>query len=146
MVRSVSVLAIAFLLGSSWPALASEDQIESRKALMRANGAAAKVSGEMMRGNIPFDPAVANLALRAFNATATNYGDYFPEGSNVGDTGALDTIWTDRAGFDAALAKFKSDVDNAIASKPGDIDAFKASIGPVFGNCKGCHEKYKKPE
>ena len=113
---------------------------------MRANGAAAKVSGDMLRGNIQFDPAVANLALRAFDATATNYGDYFPDGSNVGDTGAAETIWTDRAGFDAALAKFKSDVSAAIASKPGDIDTFKAAMGAVFGNCKGCHEKYKKPQ
>ena len=146
MMRSVPVFAIALFLGSSWSVLASEDPVESRKALMRANGAATQVSGGILRGNIPFDPAVANLALRAFDATATNYGDYFPEGSNTGDTGALDTIWTDRAGFDAALAKFKTDVSNAIASKPGDIDAFKAAMGPVFGNCKGCHEKYKKPE
>lgn len=146
MMRSVLPAMFTILLGFSWPAIASDDPIESRKALMRANGAAVKVSGEMLRGNIPFDPVVANLALRAFDATATNYGDYFPEGSNVGDTGAAETIWADRAGFDAALSKFKSDVTAAIASNPGDIDAFKASMGAVFGNCKGCHEKYKKPE
>ena len=116
MMRSVPIFAIALLLGSSWSVLASEDPVESRKALMRANGAAAQVSGGILRGNIPFDPAVANLALRAFDATATNYGDYFPEGSNTGDTGALDTIWTDREGFDAALSKFKTDVSNAITS------------------------------
>ncbi len=146
MMRLVLPAIFAILMGFSWPAIASDDPIESRKALMRANGAAAKVSGDMMRGNIPFDPAVANLALRAFDATATNYGDYFPDGSDVGDTGAAEAIWTDRAGFDAALATFKSDVSAAIASKPGDIDAFKAAMGAVFGNCKGCHEKYKKPE
>jgi len=108
MVRSIPMLALIFVFNIPMCALASENPVESRQTLMRANGAAAKVSSEMLRGNIPFDQAIANLALRAFDATATNYGDYFPEGSNIGDTNAADAVWEDRAGFDAALSKFKT--------------------------------------
>lgn len=146
MVRSIPKLALIFVFNIPMCALASENPVESRQTLMRANGAAAKVSSEMLRGNIPFDQAIANLALRAFDATATNYGDYFPEGSNIGDTNAADAVWEDRAGFDAALSKFKSDVSAAIASKPDNLDAFQASMGTVFSNCKGCHQKYQKPK
>ena len=52
-------------------------------------------------------------------------------------------IWQDMAGFEAKLAQFQKDTDAAAAAKPADLDAFKAVVGPVLKNCKGCHEDYR---
>jgi phosphate acetyltransferase len=49
--------------------------------------------------------------------------------------------------FNAAVAKFKADTDAAAAASgkdgPADLEAFKAAIGPVFANCKSCHEGFR---
>ncbi len=142
MIRSLTA-GLAFVLALTGFSLAADDPIATRKALMRASGAAAKVSGGMMKGELPFDADVAALALAALNSTAVSVGSFFPEGSEKGDTKASPNIWTDMGGFEAAAAKFKQDTAAAVAAKPADLDAFKAAMGPVFGNCKGCHEKYQ---
>ena len=81
------------------------------------------------------------------NAAAVTFGDYFPEGSNTGDTTASPKIWEDAAGFQAALTKFSDATGAAMAAAgkdgPADLDAFKAAMGPVMGNCKSCHEGFR---
>ena len=59
------------------------------------------------------------------------------------DTEAKPEIWTDRAGFDAALNAFAEAVDAAIAANPQTLEELKAAAGPVFKSCKGCHENYR---
>jgi len=87
---------------------------------------------------------VAMESFQTWAAAADIYGDLFPEGSESGyDTEAKETIWTDREGFDARLADFAESVDAAIAAKPKDLEALKAAAGPVFKNCKGCHDDYR---
>ena len=83
-------------------------------------------------------------ALKTWQKTAAEAGDLFPEGSESGhDTEAKSTIWSDRAGFDKAMGKFSTSVDAAIAANPESLDALKAAAGPIFNNCKGCHDGYR---
>lgn len=133
----------AFLLLAA-TSIAASDPILVRQKIMKSNGAAAGVSGGMMKGEIAFDAKVANAAIRTMNAVAYSYGNFFPEGSDAGmKTSASPKIWQDRAGFEAKLAQFQKDTDAAVDAKPADLDAFKAAIGPVFKNCKSCHEDYR---
>ena len=97
-----------------------------------------------MKGEIAFDTKVATAAIRTMNAVAYTFGNHFPTGSETGmKTQAAPKIWSDMAGFEAKLAQFQKDTDAAAAAKPADLDAFKAAMGPVFKNCKGCHEDYR---
>ena len=125
-------------------AIAGESPQEQRHELMEDAGGAAKTIGKMLEGESPFDAAVAMDALQTWHDVAGPFGDLFPEGSQTGyDTEAKATIWSDRDGFNAALAAWSEAVDAAIAADPQDLDALGAAAGPVFKKCKACHEEYR---
>jgi cytochrome c556 len=144
MTRVTQLFVVALLLTVGVPALAGETPQEQRHELMESVGDGAKSVGGMLKGEREFDAAVAMASFQTWADAAATFGDLFPEGSESGyDTEAKATIWTDRAGFDAALAGFAEAVDAAIAAEPQDLEALNAAAGPVFKKCKACHEEYR---
>ncbi len=142
------LLALSIVTLSASAGLAADDPIAVRKALMQSTGAAAGVAGGLMKGEIPYNPVVAKAAIATMNGVSHAYGDFFPEGSDMGaDTTASPKIWEDAAGFSEALTKFQTDTAAAMQASgkdgPADLDAFKAAMGPVFDNCKSCHEAFR---
>lgn len=136
------------LVALGLPAIAVDDVVAARKALMSSVGAAAGVSAGVMRGEIDYAPAIGLAAIAAINATATVYGDFFPEGSDGDERStAAAAVWTDRAGFEAELAKLQADAaaarEAAGREGPPDAEAFAALIQPVLGTCRSCHEGYR---
>ncbi len=127
---------------------AADDPIAARKAIMSSVGAAAGLGGGMMKGEIDYNPAAGKAAIATVRAASLTFGDFFPAGSDQGDTGAAPTIWENADGFAAELAKFSAATEKAAEasgkSGPADLEAFKAAMGPVFGTCKSCHETYRK--
>lgn len=140
-------LAVTAILISGSAAMAADDPIAVREALMEGNGASAAVSGAMLKGDLEYNPAVAKAAIAQLHGTAVAFGAFFPEGSDEGDTEASPKIWEDKEGFQKALDKFKSDTEAAMKASgkkgPADIAAFKEAIMPVLGNCKSCHEDFR---
>jgi cytochrome c556 len=68
----------------------------------------------------------------------------FPVGSDQGDTKALAAIWTDKAGFDAAVANFNTAAGALrVASNAKNLDGIKAAFGEVGKTCGACHDKYR---
>jgi cytochrome c556 len=134
----------------TFPAFAMEDVITTRKNLMYSNGASAGLAGAMLKQEIEYSPAAGRAVLSSFNATSMAFGDYFPEGSDAGDTKARDTIWSDPDGFAAELVKFQtaSAEGNAAGGREGppDLAAFQAAVLPVLDSCKTCHEGYHVPD
>ena len=129
-------------------AFAADDPIAIRQALMDNNGAAAALSGGVMKDEVAYSPVIGKAAIEAFSATAHAVGSFFPEGSaDPARSKASPKIWEDAAGFQAVLDKFKSDVAAAreVSGKDGPADkaAFAAAVQPVLGNCKTCHESYR---
>lgn len=143
--KAMLSLGLAGLLAAGLvSAPAQADPIADRQAAMKKVGDAMRVVGGMMRGQRDYDAAAALAAFTAMNESASIYAGLFPEGSETGgDTEAAPTIWTDRAGFEAAVAKFESDTAAAIAAAPGDMDAFRPVFGRVAANCQSCHETYR---
>ncbi len=136
--------ALSLLIATfSGTALASDDPIDSRQKIMLSVGGAAGAAVAMIRGDVPFNPAIANAVFSTLNAAAHNYGDYFPEGSEDDDSKASPKIWEDMAGFQSELAKFQESAGAAVAAKPQDLEAFKAAFGQIGGSCKSCHEGYR---
>lgn len=125
-------------------AAAASSPQEQRHELMEDVGGGAKTIGKMLEGETAFDAGAAMEALKIWDDAADSFGGLFPEGSETGyDTEAKATIWTDRAGFDAALAGWSEAVDAAIVADPQDLEALQAAAGPVFKKCKACHEEYR---
>jgi len=142
--RFTTALCIIPTVFFSAVVLAQLSPQEQRHELMEGVGDAAKPVGAMLKGEQPFDAAIVMQSLQTFDKAAAEVGALFPEGTETGhDTEAKSTIWTDRAGFEANLKAWSDAVDAAIAAAPQDLDALNAAAGPVFKECKSCHEGYR---
>ena len=123
---------------------AEDDPVHQRHELMGSVGKAAKPVGQMLRGEAEYDGAALMRSLLVWKDAGGKFGALFPPGSETGEgTEAAPAIWEDRAGFEAALAKWQDAVDSAIAAEPGSLEAAKPVVGPVFQACKGCHDGYR---
>ena len=131
-------LVLAFGVGA---VLADGDSITQRRALMKANGAAAGALVRILKG-APFDLAAVQAALKTFSDAAAKAPTLFPDDSKTGDTNALPAIWDNKADFEARFAKFGKDAAAASAAIT-DAASFKAQAPAIFSNCGGCHELYR---
>ena len=146
--RVAGAIALAGAMGVAALAFADDtDVIKGRRALMKANGEGAKVIGAMLKGEAKFDAAAAGDALKGMVAAGHGFGvDFaknFTDGSKTGDTKASPDIWGAKDDFTKKAMAFETDASAALASVATGGDAFNAAAGKMFGNCKGCHEKYK---
>jgi cytochrome c556 len=140
-------LFAAALIGAAGfaPAIAADEPQVVRQEMMKKVGGATGAMAKMVKGESEFDAAATLAALTTISEVAATFGDYFPEGSETGmETEAAPAIWSDRAGFEAAIAKFKADADAGIAAAPADLDGLKAVFGPLTKNCGTCHETYRQ--
>lgn len=143
MIRRIS-LSIALVAGVSMLAVAADDPIAQRQSLMEDVGSGAKTVGGMLRGDAPFDADAAMQGMMAWRKAAQEFGALFPDGTQTGgDTEALPSIWEDRAGFEKVLSAFGEATEAAIAANPQSLEELKGAAGPVFQQCKSCHENYR---
>jgi cytochrome c556 len=142
MIRAFFAVA-AIALGVS-VALAQQDPIAARRALMKANGDEAKAGAAMAKGEAPFDLAKARKMFSTFEDAAAKAPSLFPDNSKTGgDTAAKPEIWENIEDFKARLVKLGTDSKAALDSVT-DLDTFKAAFGNIGKNdCAGCHEKYR---
>jgi len=146
MIRAVfAVVAIA--LGVT-AAIAQQDPIAARKALMKANVDQAKIAVAMTKGEAPFDLEKAHKVFATFEDAAAKAPALFPENSIDQATAddpysASPDIWQNLEDFKARFAKFGADAKAADASVK-DLGSFKAAFANIGKNdCGGCHEKYR---
>jgi len=137
-------LVAAFALSAAGIAHGADDPIAARQALMKKNGAAAKLAVGFIKGDTPYDAAKAAEAMKTVGADLTKFVTLFPEGSDTGgETTASPEIWKDMAGFKALAAKTVADADAAATAAAGGVDAFKAAFMAIGGDCQSCHQKYR---
>jgi cytochrome c556 len=136
------VVAGALALGVT--AVAAQDPIAARKALMKATGQQAGQGAAMVRGEAPFDLAKAKAIFAAYEDTAAKGPALWPDNSKEGgETASLPAIWTNKADFDGRFAKMGADAKAAGASVT-DLDSFKTAFAGMGKNCGGCHELYRQ--
>jgi cytochrome c556 len=108
MIRTVFAVA-AIALGVS-VAIAQQDPIAARKALMKANGDQAKIGAAMMKGEAPFDLDAAHKIFAAWEDAAAKMPALFPDNSKTGgETAADPKIWENMDDLKARFAKFGTD-------------------------------------
>jgi cytochrome c556 len=151
MIRSVFAVAAAAAISLGvCVAVAQEDPIKARKALMKANGGQAKIASDMIKGDKPFDLAAAQKAFSTFEDAAAKMPDLYPESSKseegspaADDFSPKPAVWENMADFKARFVKFGNDAKAAGASVK-DLDSLKAAFGNIGKNdCGGCHEQYR---
>lgn len=125
------------------------EAITVRHGMMQIIASNAGVVGGMARGTAEYDAAAAQEAadnLAAVGMITTTL--LFPEGSSSDDfesSRALPKIWEDRAGYDAAWAKFGEAAVALQAVASDGLDPLKAAMGEVGKTCGACHDAYRKP-
>lgn len=137
---AAAIVAAALIV----PAIAQPaDPVAMREKLMEQNGKDAKLGGQMLKGEVPFDAAKAQGIFASMHTVAGKFGNYFPPGSNTAKSEAAPAVWEKPAEFKAALAKFEKDTAAAMAAKVTTKEAFGAQFMTVTANCKSCHEVFR---
>jgi len=151
MIRTMFAIAsvAAVVLGVS-VAVAQQDVIKERKELMKHNGAAAKLAGDMAKGDKPFDMAAVHKVFAEFQDAAAKMPDLYPasskdeSGSPAADKfSPTPKVWENMADFKARFQKFGADAKAADASVK-DVATLKEALGNIGKNdCGGCHHEYR---
>ena len=151
MIRAMFAIAsvAAIALGVS-VAVAQQDVIKQRKDLMKTNGAQAKIGGDMIKGDKPFDMAAVHKIFASFQNAAEKMPGLYPAGSEseasspVADKfSPTPKVWEDMADFKARFEKLAKDAKAADASVK-DVATLKAAFGNIGKNdCGSCHQVYR---
>jgi cytochrome c556 len=139
--------AVSLVIGSGFAFAGGDDAIKARQACMKANGADMKVMVPMIKGEAPYDAAAVQATLAASETACAKWSEFWPEDSMTSTTvktKALDAIWKDPKGFEAAGAAYYKAFTDLKATK--DEAGFKAAFGAFGETCKGCHEKFRAAE
>ena len=122
----------------------SENIIKFRKNVMKGIGAhisniAAVVKGEVsIMENLLTDAQAISMGLR-------HVGILFPEGTDIGKTNALPSVWDNPSDFQQALSNTQSAAQNMVlAAESNDVNKIGAALGSLGKACKDCHKDYKK--
>jgi cytochrome c556 len=151
MIRTVFAIAsvAAIALGVT-AAVAQQDVIKERKALMKANGAQAKIGADMVKGDKPFDAAAVHKMFAQFQDAAAKMPDLFPPSSKdesgspaADDFSPTAKVWDGMADFKSRFEKFAADAKAADASVT-DVASLKTALGNIGKNdCASCHQIYR---
>ena len=137
--RPVLLLVVALMLTGT--ALASDDVIAQRSAIMMKNYKAANIANSSILGK--FMPDKVAAALEGVVDNMAVFLTLFPPGSETGgQTKAGPMIWSERQSFETQASDFIALVHAAEASLTEGQDAFALAWQPVAEGCHACHVKY----
>lgn len=134
-------LAVAVL--ATGGAIAQNDPIAQRKAILKEIGDATKPIAAMLKGEAAYDNTVVQKSLGIIADGSKKLPNLFPENSKTGgDTAALPKLWDEKAKFDDIFVKLAA-AASAAQGSINDEASLKANIRGVLGNCKSCHDDYR---
>jgi len=140
--------ALALGLASAAMAASSPaEAIQARQACMKANGKMMKAMVPVIKGQAAYDKAAIDAAIASAEAACAGWGEWWGEDTKPGgavETEALEAVWTDKAGFEAAGAAYVKAMGGVKAS--ADEASFKAAFPDLGKSCQICHEKFRKAE
>ena len=114
---------------------------KAREKIMKEWGKANKLMGSMIKDPTKFDAAEFKAAAAKLDQ---DVWVHFPADAKGGES--KDTVWSDAAGFQAQIDKYKTAASalNAAAATATSADMVKTQQADVGASCKSGHEKFKK--
>jgi cytochrome c556 len=126
------------------PALAQGDVIIARQEGLK--GVARQMESIKAVVDQRGDPRATGATIGEMIRFFEDFTARFPAGSGTGATRALPSIWTDRAGFDAATGNMVTQLRALqMAANAGDQAAFGAAFQQTGATCGACHRPYRGP-
>lgn len=121
-------------------------QVE-RWELMDEIGAKAKLMGDMVKGETPYDAAAVNEALLVLIDHGERFTELFPEGSETGhDTRALPAIWENKADFEQKAEDLVTAAAAAQGPAAEGLESFATAFRAIGQTCRACHTEYRAEE
>lgn len=121
--------------------------IKYRQGVMKAQGGLMSAMSQIVRGNVANRDDELKAFAQALTATTSNIPSMFPEGSDFGETDALEQIWEDWDAFEEAAKKADSEADALLkAAESGVAKAVEKAFKDMSETCKGCHKKFRAEE
>lgn len=143
-VTAVLLGALIVLSGQAFAEPEPEDVIKYRRAVMKAQGGYMGAMSQVVKGKVDYSAHLLEHAL-GLHALSKHVAELFPEGSDFGETNALDTVWEKPDEFKEAARKAEEATSNLVkAVETGNSDAIKSRFGDVGKSCKGCHKEFRK--
>jgi cytochrome c556 len=141
----VAVLAVG-LVSLAASSTSGTDAIKARQDAMDNVGDAMKALAAIAKGESPFDAAVVAKNAGTIADRLGKVASLFPEDSQEGDveTWAKPEIWSDHADFDKTREAARAAALDL--SSVTDEAAYRPALGRLGGNCKTCHDKYRRPK
>jgi cytochrome c556 len=141
-VAVIGALAAGSMVGGATIAMAQADVIKERQENRKQMAAAMRAIKAIVDAKGPTSGAVEHAAK--LKTLELAFVKMFPPGSDKGETKALPTVWSDRAGFDAASKAADAAYDKlATAAGSGDQAALAAAFADTGKACGACHDKFR---
>ena len=145
-VLTAATLAVAAIMLFVPPAAAQEEGIiKHRQAVMKAVGGHMGAMAAILKGKVKFTGDLKTHA-RAMADLAGIAARVFPEGSDFGDTRALEDIWKKPKEFQKVLEAFKAESAKLVKiADGGDVKAFTDQFKALGKNaCGTCHKAFRE--
>lgn len=145
--RSIAALVLVAVLGAAGVAFAvtGAQVVQMRRATFDEMAQVLQFAARNWRDSTAY-PDIARAA-GIIERDAKNLTSLFPAGTGPGDgyrTAALDSIWTDRPGFDQLVKQLAEQAAGMTSvndtTSEGEI---KQGLVGMIGTCKACHRDYR---
>ncbi|WP_188062792.1 c-type cytochrome [Sphingobium sp. KCTC 72723] len=134
------------LTAAATPGPAPKAAIVARQIGYKKMGAAMKALNDQLKTDAPAKSIMAGAA-QTLATTAREQPRLFPAGSGPTAgiaTDALPNIWTERATFDAQMAKLITESGKLIAIvNQGNPDAIRVQAKATGATCAACHRQFR---
>lgn len=149
MKKTALCAAALFVLALSLEALAHEEMhlppgpIKDRHELMENIGDNAKKIGDALKAK---DVKAIPAAAHTIAADAAKINALFPAGSTDPKSRALPAIWQDFPKFEKLSADLGTSAEALAKAAEDPAGDPGAAAKTMFGNCKACHDAFRKPD
>ena len=134
-----ALLALALPAGLAW---AQADAIGQRQAGLKRMAQQLQAVKAVVDGG--GDARAAAAPAQEMVSFFQGFPALFPPGSDKGETKALPSVWSDRAGFEGASATMLAAAQKLqAAANAGDAAALSAAFREAGGACGACHRGYR---
>ena len=123
-----------------------DDAIRYRQSALNVMGQHFGQIAAMVRGDRPFDAAIATSHAETVERMShLPFDAFFVSGADKGgNTKAKPEVFTERDKFLAGAKRLQGETAKlTAAAKSGDLGTVRTTFGGVGAACKACHENYR---
>lgn len=138
--RAAGAVLMGVGLGAAVAGSGLAGLLEDRQTTMKAISLAFRPLGIMAKQR-KFDAAAVASGSQGVIAGLTKFKGLFPAGSEHADTSSSPAIWSERAGFDKALANAAAAATHL--SRAQDALSLRDAVQGMADACSACHHGYR---